>query len=629
MTGMTNYLEDLNEDQKRAVTFGGDKLLVLAGAGSGKTRVLTYRAAWLAEKLKIPASNILLLTFTNKAAGEMKERVETLCNTRPGFAGTFHSFCARLLRIEGEALEIDQDYVIYDTQDTLHAIKDIYDKFNINKDTLKESSVAYAIGNAKNQMITPPIFGEMANTEKQKLIFKVYAEYEKLLRESRALDFDDLLLKSVELFRKNQEILVKWQNKLTHILVDEWQDTNTVQYTLTKLLVGINGNLTAVGDASQSIYSWRGADFKNIQNLMRDYKELQVINLEQNYRSSQNILTAANSVIKRNSTHPVLKLWTQAGNGEKIKIARLGNTLEEANFVAQEINSLIDSGEHINNYSDVAVLYRTNAQSRLLEESLLHQGIPYTLIGGVKFYQRKEIKDVLSYLRILLNPKDTVAIKRAKTLGKRRFEAFEKLTEELKSRNSEGHPERAQQAEGSGNLYHNLTTLQILDEVLSATKYADKYKRETEENFQRLENLKELRSVASEFKSLQEFLENAALVESGNEKVFNADSAKGKVTLMTLHSAKGLEFPVVFIVGMEEGIFPHSRSLYDTHELEEERRLAYVGITRAKKLLYLCSADKRLYYGQKTTNPPSRFIQEIPDYLTEAVEPGHAYAGYY
>jgi DNA helicase-2/ATP-dependent DNA helicase PcrA len=405
-----------------------------------------------------------------------------------------------------------------------------------------------------------------------------------MLKEIGALDFDDLLIKTVELFKSAPEVLTKWQKTLTHIFVDEWQDTNKIQYTLTKLLVGKGKNITAVGDASQSIYSWRGADFRNINYLIRDYPDIKVINLEQNYRSTQNILDAANLVISKNTTHPILKLWTEKEAGAKIKLYAARNGFDEADFVVDEINRW-------GKFSNIAVLYRTNAQSRVLEEAFLHAGIPYMLVGGVRFYDRKEIKDVVSYIKYLVNPKDSVSRKRIEKIGLRRFEKLKEIAS-----------------------IDGLTTLDILDAVIQKTDYLALFQKESEENLARLENLKELRSVATEFPNINDFLENVALVEAGPR-----NQTKNAVTLMTLHAAKGLEFPIVFIVGMEEGLFPHSRSLMDTNQLEEERRLAYVGITRAKEVIYLTYASSRLYFGERISNPPSRFIMDIPENLIENI----------
>lgn len=597
----SKLLKNLNEEQKRAVTYDGGPLLVLAGAGSGKTRVLTHRVAYYIEGGLVEPENVLLLTFTNKAADEMRGRVRALTKKAPSFAGTFHSFCVRVLRADGEEIGIPRNFLIYDTADRKAAIKDIINDLNLSTDSYKAGGMAAAISEAKNQMLSPVQYGEIAKTDRQDNVFRIYAKYEQLLREVGALDFDDLLLKAVKLFDEKKAVRAKWQDKLTHIFVDEWQDTNKIQYNLTKHLVGNNKNITAVGDAAQSIYGWRGADHRNINYLMKDFEDIKVINLERNYRSTQNILNAANSVISKNTTHPVLKLWTEKENGERIRIFRARSGLDEASYLVNEINSLTSKGHA---YKDVAVLYRTNAQSRVLEEALLHAGIPYTLVGGLRFYERAEIKDVISYLRLLVNPKDKVSKDRVIKLGKRRFRKFKELRDGL-------------------NGLDDKTTLEILDKTLEKTYYLRKYKRETEENLQRLENIKELRSVATEFPEIHEFLENVALVETeqdeaGTIKLLGKD--EGKITLMTLHAAKGLEYPVIFIVGMEEGLFPHSRSLYDKDELEEERRLAYVGMTRAKELLYLSFAGRRLYFGQRTSNPPSRFIIDIPEELMEASE---------
>ena len=624
-----NLLAGLNPEQEKAVTFKKGPLLVLAGAGSGKTKVLTHRVAWLISEKIINPENVLLLTFTNKAAAEMKQRVINLINQAPAFAGTFHSFCVRVLRKEGQTIDIPPNFLIYDDEDSNDAVKEILDEMNLSQDKFNPRGILSQISEAKNQMLTPHQYAEFAQSEFQEKVFKIWLEYEKLLQKAGALDFDDLLIKTVNLFDQKESVLSRWQEMLTHIFVDEWQDTNKVQYKLTKLLVGNNKNITAVGDASQSIYSWRGADYRNINYLIKDYPNITVINLEQNYRSTQIILDAANSIISKNKSHPVLSLWTNKKEGQKIKVYRARSELDEASFMVDQVNQLIsESVKHnssinsINsltgqlNFSNFAVLYRTNAQSRVLEEALLHEGIPYTLVGGVRFYSRKEVKDVLSYLRLLVNPKDSVSKKRAEKLGIRRLEKFREFQTSFNPENIE-----------------TMSTLDIMDLVIQKTKYLDKYKIETEENMARLENIKELRSVATEFPKIQEFLENVALVEAEQDeqgklksRITDHGSPRNAVTLMTLHAAKGLEFPVTFIVGMEEGLFPHSRSLFDSTQLEEERRLAYVGITRAKDVLYLTYASRRLFFGQRTSNPPSRFIIDIPQELMEGME--SSYTGY-
>ncbi len=602
-------LKGLNKQQKEAVIYPGGLLLVLAGAGSGKTKVLTHRVAWLLSQKKVRPENLLLLTFTNKAAGEMQERILHLTKEAPNFSGTFHSFCVKILRQDGEKIGIPRHFLIYDEEDTKEVIKEAISKLNLPLERYNPSSVLSQITEAKNQILTPLQYAEVINNEWQEKIFKIWLEYERLLRAVNALDFDDLLLKTSQLFDSNPKTLEKWQNILTHVFVDEWQDTNKVQYQIVKRLVFNNKNLTVVGDASQSIYSWRGADFRNLTYLVNDFPEIKIINLEQNYRSTQIILDAANSVIKKNTQHPILYLWTNKKGGEKIKIYRANSELDEANFVINEIRRLKDY--EMLNYTNIAVLYRTNAQSRVLEEAFLHAGIPYTLVGGIKFYSRKEIKDVISYIRLLVNPQDLVSKKRVEKLGIKKFRKFKDLEKEL--------PE---------NWKEKLNTLEIMDKVLQKTDYLSKYQKETEENLARLENIKELRSVATEFPNIVEFLENVALIEAEQDesgKIHNRDniyikSQDERVSLMTLHAAKGLEFSVVFIVGMEEGLFPHSRSTFDINGLEEERRLAYVGITRAKDRLYLTYSSRRLFFGQRTSNPPSRFIIDIPEELLESVE---------
>ncbi|HTK03230.1 MAG TPA: UvrD-helicase domain-containing protein, partial [Alphaproteobacteria bacterium] len=544
-------MNDLNKQQQEAVTYTGGPLLILAGAGSGKTKVLTHRVAYFISQNLAKPENCLLLTFTNKAAAEMKERMG---NINIGFAGTFHGFCAKVLRIDGHNIGIPNNFIIYDAQDQKDLVKQTLESMNLSTDQYNPASILNGIGEAKNQMMSPEEYLEFARGSWQEVVAKVYVAYEKNLKENGALDFDDLMIKTLKLFREVPEVLAKWQKQLTHIFVDEWQDTNKIQYSLTKLLVGKNKNITAVGDASQSIYSWRGADYKNINYLTRDYPDIKVINMEQNYRSTKNILDAANLVISKNTNHPILKLWTEKENGAKIKLYSAKNGFDEGDFVVDEIKK-------IKKYSDIAVLYRTNAQSRVLEEALLHSGIPYTLIGGTRFYDRKEVKDVISYIRYLVNPKDSVSKKRIEKIGIRRFEKLQEISFDK-----------------------NITTLDLLDLVLQKTSYLDLFQKESEENIARLENIKELRSVATEFPDVNEFLENVALVEASTSTKVSADKGS-TVTLMTLHSAKGLEFPIVFIVGMEEGLFPHSRSLMDTSQLEEERRLAYVGITRAKEIL--------------------------------------------
>ncbi len=553
----------------------------------------------LKEK-KIEPDRVLLLTFTNKAAKEMRSRVEKLATSTPPFSGTFHSFCVRVLRINGRAIGIPSNFIIYDEQDRKEAIKEIVKNLNLPPELYRPSAIASNISAVKNEMLSPLQYAEVVQGERQENIFRIYNEYEKLLKKIAALDFDDLLLKAILLLKEKAKIRCRWQNNFKYILVDEWQDTNKIQYQLTKLLLGNNQNITAVGDAAQSIYSWRGADYRNIALLIKDFPKIKIINLEQNYRSTQNILTAANFVISKNESHPILKLWTKNSQGKKLRLYQAKNGLDEASFVVSEIQQLSTNYQPRN----TTVLYRTNAQSRVLEEALLRSGIPYTLVGGVKFYSRKEIKDVLSYLRLLINPKDRVSEKRIQKLGKGRFKKFQQFRQEISK--TETRP-----------------SLELMDSVLQKTEYLSLYKKETDVNLARLENIKELRSLATEFPNIQDFLESAALVEIEQDKENTlrkiGESPEGQINLMTVHAAKGLEFPVIFIVGLEEKLFPHSRSLLDKEQLEEERRLAYVGMTRAKELLYLTFAERRLYFGQRVSNPPSRFIIDIPENLIDLI----------
>ncbi len=605
-----------------AATHWGKPLLILAGAGSGKTKTLTHRAAWLTNEKNIPAGKIIMLTFTNKAGREMKERITKLLSykttnlqggnnmvsqslsislTRVPWAGTFHSFCARILRVDGKHIGIPQDFLIYDTSDQEDLVKEAVKNTGVDG-PISPKTILNAISQAKSELIDALQYSEYARSGWEKRVAMVFLEYKRLLRKNNALDFDDLLLETVRLFGE-KNILAKYQNKFEYVLVDEWQDTNKAQYEIIRRLCKPYGNLTVVGDAAQSIYSWRGANYKNLVNLKSDFPNLAVINLDQNYRSTQNILDAAFGVISKNRLHPILKLWTAKDKGEPVKLFRARSELQEASFITKEIEKLTRGGIPL---SQIAVLYRTNAQSRVLEEAFLHSGIPYILVGAFRFYERQEIKDVLAYLRLLVNPGDSVSLKRAGKLGKGRFKKFEGFA--------------------AGYKTGGKTTLETLDAVLGATGYLELYNPDIEEDAGRLENIKELRSVATEFPNLSEFLEQVALVETAQNpkshlmQASNYTSQTEAVTLMTAHAAKGLEFSVVFLVGLEEGLFPHSRALMDNEELEEERRLAYVAITRAKENLYLTFASRRLLFGQRGTSVPSRFISEIPEHLVENID---------
>ncbi len=593
----SSLLNDLNPIQQQAVKVTDGPCLILAGAGSGKTRVLTYRVAYLIAEKKIQPENILLMTFTNKAAGEMMDRIRTLLKNNKEFTGhepvmgTFHSFCAKILRRDGKVLGLPPGFAIYDEGDALDAVKEAMSNLQIPIQKTSPHAVRSTISGAKNELISSIEYPQYARGFFQETVAKIYLEYQKILDRNKAVDFDDLLIKTIKLFQAEPAILTRYQIQFQYILIDEYQDTNPAQYLISKYLANRHKNICVVGDASQSIYSFRGADFRNIVNFQKDYPGAKVFNLEQNYRSTQNILDAAHSVISKNKTHPILKLWTDKDDGEKIEIVETRSEIEEALFILSQIDK--------KRLSDYAVLYRTNAQSRSLEEQFLRAGVPYKLFGGVSFYQRKEIKDVLSYLRLLQNPSDSVAKKRAEKIGKGRLSQVLELAQEVNMQS---------------DAYQ---TRELLEKVLSKTGYLAYIDDGTETGKMRVENVKELLSVAEEFPNLTDFLENVALVENGNhpKKILKGAEEANAVTLMTLHSAKGLEFPVVFMVGMEEGLFPHSRSLLDPNELEEERRLCYVGITRAKQKLFMIYTRQRLYFGMRSNNLVSRFLTDIPEKL--------------
>lgn len=595
-----DFLKDLNKEQLQAVTQKDGPMIILAGAGSGKTRVLTYKVINLIKE-GVDPFNILMVTFTNKAANEMKERMSKFFEKDgEGFSqnptiATFHALCAKILRIEGENIGIPKNFLIYDTQDQKDAIKEAFNLLGISTKEYKPASVLATISQAKNELIGELEYPQFAKGHFQEVVSRVYLIYQKILKENGALDFDDLILKTVELFKTHKDVLEKYQNKFMYILVDEYQDTNHAQYLLTKMLSQKWNNICVVGDFSQSIYSFRGADFLNLSKFKEDFKNTKTFSLSQNYRSTQKILDSATSVISKNNTHPVLELWTENKQGEEVSVFESLNEQKEAEFIVESIGKLKYQNPHLK-YYDFAVLYRTNAQSRSIEEVFLHLSIPYILIGGTRFYERKEIKDVLAYLRILANAKDKISLKRIEKLGKGKFAKFLEFKEQFVET-------------------ENNKTIDVMDSVLKATDYLSFYDEKDEEDLARLENIKELRSVAISFPNLGQFLENVSLVEQEYlpDNIEDSNGKKDAVNLMTLHAAKGLEFPVVFMVGMEEGLFPHSRSLMDKHELEEERRLCYVGMTRAKEKLFLTYSRKRLFFGQKTSNIVSRFILELPE----------------
>lgn len=579
---MNNDLfKELNDQQIGAVKHVNGPSIIMAGAGSGKTRVLIYKVRNLLENHHIQPMNIVMITFTNKAANEMKERMGL---KRLGYIGTFHSFCCQILRRDSQHLGIDNNFSIYDQDDQLNLLKLILKKREIKRFT--PSYFLHKISAAKNQLITPERYLELFSDYSASLVAEIYDDYQKELRKNKALDFDDLIVEVVNLFLKNKSVLEKYQNKYRFILVDEFQDTNFIQYLLTKLLAEKYWNVTAVGDFSQSIYSWRGADMRNLEKFKEDFSETKIFHLEENYRSTQTILDFAFKVISRNQTHPILNLFTKSEGGAEVVYYEAENEEEEAIYVANKIRDA--SLPH----SSFAVLYRTNAQSRVIEEAFLHYSIPYVLVGGTRFYERKEIKDVLSYLRLMINPVDEISVERIKKLGKRRWNEFKNYYQELSERSKK------------------MTTADLMEEIFAKTRYVGMYNPDDEEDYSRLENIKELKSVAMNFPNLTEFLEQVALVESEYFEGEKRSKTRDGVKLMTLHQAKGLEFPTVFIVGVEEGIIPHSRSIDDLFSLEEERRLFYVGITRAKKNLIITYTRGRFIFGRRGEALRSRFLED-------------------
>lgn len=598
-------LGGLNPQQQEAVRHPSGPALVVAGPGSGKTRVLTQRVVWLVQEQGVDSQNILAITFTNKAAGEIKERVRRSLGAGLSglWVGTFHSICARILRIDGEAIGIPSHFVIYDSGDTRALLKKVLEELNVNVKEFPPAKVAATISNAKTELLTAKDYPQHAYGYYQETVAKVYPLYQRRLRESNALDFDDLLNETVRLLEESPKVRSKYQGRFQHILVDEYQDTNQAQYLLTKAIGQKHRNIFCVGDVSQSIYSWRGADYRNILRFEQDYPQAKVYQLGQNYRSTPQIVEAARGVIEHNRTHIPIELWTAQPEGEKLVLYEAESELKEASY----ITSRLASGR----WGRYAILYRTNAQSRVLEDVLMRAGIPYRLVGGVRFYERQEVADVLAYLKVFYNPADEVSWERV-----------------LKIPFGGGRHSLARKRQLLHDLFERLRVgqvndpLAVLDEVLAASRYLKWLKSRGEEHEFRVENVKELRSVAAGFERLGEFLENVALVQ--NEHLSNglapleADTPNG-VTLMTLHAAKGLEFPEVFMVGMEEGLFPHSNSLFDQQELEEERRLCYVGMTRAMEKLHLIYTRQRFYFGRYQNNQPSRFLAEIPGHLMKAL----------
>ena len=635
----------LNPEQKKAAIMTEGPVLVLAGAGSGKTRVLTHRIAHLIIDKNIPSWNILAITFTNKAAKEMKERVEKLCGVSDVWVSTFHSMCVRILHREIEALGYSKDFTIYDDDDQKKLITEILAQKELSAKDNPPREFLAVISDAKNRMEGPNKIKELASNPREQLYAEVYAIYEERMRKANALDFDDLLIKTVVLFHKFPEILRKYASRFRYIHVDEYQDTNMVQYRLIKQLASVWHNICVVGDDDQSIYGWRGADIRNILEFEKDFENSIVIKLEQNYRSTNNILESANAVIANNESRKQKHLWSDKGDGAKLRVEELSDGRSEAYFVVSEINEGTRLGA---SHNDFAILYRTNSQSRIIEEMLLGSGIPYSVYGGQPFYGRKEVKDAIAYLRILTNPDDEIALRRIINVPKRGLgdSALSEISEIAEKTNDSmlGAILSTDIADFSGRIRNKLAIFsqliddlmtnsmlmsptEFLDYMLDRTGLIEMYRQEnTDEAKDRLNNLQELSNAAKAYfddnpdANLQDYLTNIALVSEPEENdLFGIQN--GKVTLMTLHSAKGLEFDTVFMVGMEEGLFPLSRAMDLKEELEEERRLCYVGITRAMKKLYLTHATVRFQFGESHANPASRFLEEIPTDRTETLLP--------
>lgn len=621
-----DLLKGLNEKQQEAVLAVDGPMLILAGPGSGKTRTITHRIAHLIAT-GVSAERILAVTFTNKAANEMRERVAALLQDATPvyqlpFIGTFHSFAVRVLQVHAQKLGYLPRFTIFDDDDASGLTKEIMRDFEINPKQFSCAAIGAEISRLKNELVTPAHYAEtndLSNLFPQ-TIQKIYAEYQHRLRQSNAMDFDDLLGNVVLLFENHPEVLASYQDRFRYIHVDEWQDTNHVQYLLIKALAEKNRNIAVVGDDAQAIYAFRGADFRNILNFEQDWPDAKVIILDQNYRSTQIILNAASAVIARNKNQREKKLWTEQQGGSQITLSITENEHTEAEYMLETVQEQLKSGYAL---KDMVVLYRTNAQSRVFEEALLERNVPYRIIGGVRFYQRKEIKDILAYIRLLFNDKDAVSLKRIinvppRGIGKKSFELYRNRNTAKKGNLRAldafdalltGLREALNRETGSGFIRH----------LIAAIKYREYLEEAQPQAEERWQNIEELVSVAKRYDDLdppaglEKLLEDAALMSEQDE----ADAPQDAINLMTLHAAKGLEFPIVFLVGLEEGIFPHTRALFSPSELEEERRLCYVGLTRAKEKVFLSCALRRMHFGSIQANIPSRFLREIPEHLLE------------
>ncbi len=645
---MSTLLQQLNDKQQEAVLHWNGPLLVIAGAGSGKTKALTHRIAYLIQEKKISPWSILAVTFTNKAAEEMKTRLSNLLQIQPEdtnlpAVGTFHATCVRMLRKNIHLLGYENSFVIYDTADQQILLKHLLADLRIDEKQFNPRAILNHISNAKNELITAEQYGNYAHTFFTERVAEVYRHYQKSLQKNNALDFDDIIMKTVQLFQQEAKVLDHYQEKFKFISVDEYQDTNRAQYILTNLLAQKYRNICVIGDSDQSIYSFRGANIGNILNFEKDYPEAKVVLLEQNYRSTQPILDAAHGIIIKNQKRKDKKLWTDRDGGEKIKLQAFDGERSEAEFIAKEIQKTL-RGHEYPNYKDFVVLYRTNAQSRVVEETFLRYGLPYKIIGGIKFYERKEVKDMISYLRAIQNPHDAVSLMRIintppRKIGTRTleliqeyafknnlsfFQAMEQAEKipELQSTKNETIQNFIKMIRELQKINKEFSAAGLIKHVLDYSGYKKFLDDGTVEGEARLENIYELISVASKYDALEAglslniFLEEIALI--GDIDMLNTQD--NAITLMTIHSAKGLEFEVVFLIGLEEGILPHSRSLLDREQLEEERRLMYVAITRAKSKIYMLRAKSRMFYGEVQSNPPSQFLVDIPAEIIESDE---------
>ena len=627
-----NLIDSLNDRQKEAVVNTDGPMLILAGAGSGKTKVLTTKVAYLIEEKNIDPNNILAITFTNKAAKEMKERIFKLEGNSAFYIqiSTFHSFGLKILKENCELLGYEKNFTILDSDDSLSIIKKIMKELNIDANKYNPKAIKNVISNNKNEIIDPEKYSLYVNTDFDEIALEVYRKYEKSLKINNAVDFDDLLILPLKLFNNNPGVLQKYQEKYKYVFIDEYQDTNEPQYILSKMISAKYKNITVVGDADQAIFTWRGANYKNILNFEKDYKDAKVVLLEENYRSTKTILNAANNVIKNNKVRKEKNLWTQNEEGSKITYYKAFDEKDESNYVVNEIKKLIEKGV---NPKDICVLYRANAQSRTVEEAFLTSNISYNIVGSYAFYNRKEIKDLIAYLKLIYNNKDDVSLLRVINYPKRGIgnKAIENLA--IKSNvldkslyeviDSGKELDFKNMIEEIKKEENHLTLTELIDMVLD--KSGMKKSLEDEKSIEadiRLENLEEFKSIAKAMEinegivSLEELLDKLALVSDVSEQ---KNDNEDKVTLMTMHAVKGLEYDYVFVVGVEEGLFPHSNSLESNDELEEERRLCYVAITRAKKKLYLINARSRILYGKVSSNVPSRFINEISDEYIETI----------